>query len=148
MEYKLKAGVTLDILNKKELADVVSEELSAIGRGFRFRRVPYSGSGETVTLDGPESGFVWSIKLLSASTHLATTFAVYINEVALSGKISQADTLNATSGGDDTAVFRWSSNQFVVYGGESVIVRAFDDVDFIAGVFAVEEAPVGSEWKL
>ncbi|MFE3653349.1 hypothetical protein ACFXO2_37145 [Streptomyces sp. NPDC059152] len=141
MKWRIKAGAEIDVLTKDELNDVLSEQLDPWRGGVRYKRIPYSGT-LPVTVDAPESGYVWSVRLLSAVFDARSPLRVYT-------QTTDPSSLVGVERGDDVDhVMRWQYNQLVLFGTQPLIVAGSGVAEHATGLMYVAEVPVGQEWQL
>lgn len=141
MKFRIKAGAEVDFLTKDELSDVLGDHLAEIGAGVRYKRIPYAGP-LPLTVAGPESGFVWSVKLVSATFNVADKCKAYVDQV-------EDSSLVGYDAASDTAhVLRWGSDQLILFGTQPLIVAGTGTATSATGLMYVEQVPVGAEWKL
>lgn len=71
----------VDLLTAKEMREAMGHQFSMFTRDF-YRGVDYLGfagvaNASTVTIGGPDSGYIWSVKLVSAQLSVAGTLSLY-----------------------------------------------------------------------
>ncbi|QHC22290.1 hypothetical protein [Streptomyces sp. GS7] len=141
MKFRIKAGAEVDFLTKDELNQVLTDQLGPWRGGVRYKRIPYSGT-LPVTVDAPESGFVWSVKLLSVVFDARSPLRVYT-------QTTDPSSLVGVERGDDVDhVMRWQDNQLTLFGTQPLIVAGSGVAERASGLMYVAEVPVGREWQL
>ncbi|MFE3776033.1 hypothetical protein [Streptomyces sp. NPDC059122] len=141
MKFRIKAGAEVDFLTKDELNQVLTDQLGPWRGGVRYKRIPYSGT-LPMTVDAPESGFVWSVKLISAAFDARSTLRVFTQTPDPSSLVGHERT-------EDTQhVARWTDNQLILFGTQPLIVAGSGEAAHVAGLMYVAEVPVGREWQL
>jgi hypothetical protein len=124
MRQEIRAGGALDILTKSELDLSMGHHFDAairdLLRGVDF--VSFSGQGNgTGTFTIPynaESGYTWSVKLVSAQLSAAGELSIY---PASSNTVAPLKTVAAVANGTlFEAVATWGSNQAVLKDGRQI----------------------------
>lgn len=141
MKFRIKAGAEVDFLTKDELNQVLDNQLGPWRGGVRYKRIPYSGMLPAI-VDAPESGFVWSVKLISAVFDERSALRVYTQTTDPSSLVGVERGMEADH------VMRWQDNQLVLFGTQSLIVAGSGEAERVAGLMYVAEVPVGREWQL
>ncbi|MER5542478.1 hypothetical protein [Streptomyces sp. NPDC002589] len=141
MKFRIKAGAEVDFLTKDELNQVLTDQLGPWKGELRYKRIPYAGE-LPVTVDAPESGFVWSVKLISAAFDARSTLSVF----AQTGERSSLVGIQREEETDH--VIRWQDNQLILFGTQPLIVAGSGEAQRAAGLLYIAEVPVGREWQL
>jgi hypothetical protein len=106
----------IDMLTDKELRESLGHHFSAEIREW-YRGVDYLGfagvgNSNTVTVAGPDSGYCWSLKLVSAQLAVAGELSVYPGDsVAVAPFGNTASAVNGTA---NEAVLTFTSNVVVL----------------------------------
>ncbi|MFK0295129.1 hypothetical protein ACIQU6_32305 [Streptomyces sp. NPDC090442] len=141
MKFKIKAGAEVDFLTQDELSQVLTDQLGPWRSGIRYKRIPYSGP-LPATVGAPESGYVWSVRLLSATFDEHSPLRVFTQSL-------ETSSLVGIERGDETEhVMRWQDNQVILFGTQPLIVAGSGEARHVTGLMTVAEVPVGREWQL
>ena len=110
----------LDVLTRVELEESLHKGFEAAERarvrGIDYMEVNGNGNGATtVTIPGPDSGYSWSVKIISVVISAGATVSAYLGENTLSAPIGQA-VLTAAG----AAIFTYTSNIVIVRDTRSV----------------------------
>ena len=148
MKFKLQAGMELDLLTRKEVADELKAWQAELVRGITFRTVDLRTDtvAGVFTMDtAPAAGMVWSLTRVAVAGNaivLGTdAFAVYYDEVAFSRVIATGITRQK----------EWNPGAVVIGGPRKLIVSgpttgvAGTDV---FGSLSVIEVPLQLAWQL
>ncbi|MGA5128792.1 hypothetical protein ACPCTO_03195 [Streptomyces olivoreticuli] len=141
MKFRIKAGAEVDFLTKDELDSVLKDRLAEVGSGVRYKRIPYAGT-LPVAVAAPESGFVWSVKLLSATFNTADKCKAYVDQ------LEDSSLVGYDAASDTAHVLRWGSDQLILFGTQPLVVSGTGAAASATGLMYVEQVPVGAEWKL
>ncbi|MEU7164338.1 hypothetical protein AB0A70_06785 [Streptomyces morookaense] len=142
MKFRIKAGAEVDFLTKDELDSVLKDRLDEIGSGVRYKRIPYAGTSLPISIAAPESGFLWSVKLLSVTFNTADKCKVYVDQ------LEDSSLVGYDAASDTTHVISWGSNGLILFGTQTLIVSGVSTAASATGLLYVEQVPVGDEWKL
>lgn len=140
MRTRIQAGAEIDLLTGNELDGILQKHFQRL-RGVRYKHIPYSGA-VPVWIAAPESGYVWSVKLLSAVFDRNDAPRVYTGDHEDSALVGV---------GRDSAhehVLTWTGDQLIVFSTQPLIVNSFGSARHATGILMVEEVAVGDEWKL
>jgi hypothetical protein len=123
MRQELRAGGVLDLLTKSELDESMGHHFDSVIRswlrGEDYLSFVASGLGlQTINIPGPESGYTWSIKLLSINTNIAGQ----VVDVYAGSNTGLPPVGELTTSTSDNAVFTWSSNQLVIKDSAGITV--------------------------
>lgn len=140
MKTKLTAGAEVEFLTKQELSEVLTHHFKHISE-IRFRKIPYSGK-LPVRIGAPESGYMWSVRLLSTVLDFDDRVRVYAGEHEDSALVGLDNAVTTEH------VLTWNSNQCVAFGTQHLIVRGGGAAHRAQGLAIVEEVPLGREWRM
>jgi len=110
----------IDVLTRVELEESLHKSIEAAERS-RVRGIDYmeqNGNGDgvaTVQIPGPESGYAWSVKVISFVVSAPATVNVYISESTTTAPVGTA--ILAAAG---PAIFTFTSNIVVVRDGRVI----------------------------
>lgn len=113
---RLHAGLApIDVLTRIELEESLSKGFEqaerARVRGIDYMEVNTNGNNAaTLALNGPESGYAWSLKLISAVLSAAATLSVYLGEAPQATAPIGVVTLS----GAGAAIVTYTSNIIIV----------------------------------
>lgn len=104
----------LDVLTRLELEAELSKgaELAERARVRGIDYMEFNGNGQgaaTVSIQGPESGYAWSLKIVSAVVSQACTFLLYMGDNTITAPIGKVQTSGA-----DVAIVTFTSNIAIV----------------------------------
>lgn len=164
-EVQLKAGAKLDMLNKRELKEVIDaasrDWFNQVSRGDRYRRFSASGlidtgsllidgtTAENQTL-GPAEGFVWAVQRIavfgltdvSGTPAVAATEPVqlFVNDVGPSSLVHPA-----VEGYQDFGQY-----SLVLYPGDTLLVRGAEltSTGIVTITGQAREVPLPLAWRL
>lgn len=111
----------LDVLTRIELEESLSKGFEqaerARVRGIDYMEVNTNGSNaSTVALNGPESGYAWSLKLISAVLSAAATLSIYLGEAPQATAPIGVVTLSAAG----AAIVTYTSNIIIVRDARAI----------------------------
>jgi hypothetical protein len=146
----LRQGGALDLLTKSELDQSMGHHFDAAIRdylrGVDFLSFTGNGNGNMFTIpDAPESGYTWSVKLVSAQLSAAGQLSIYLgenNQVAPIGSIA-----SASNGTNNECIATWSANQVVIKDGR-VITLYCSAATILNWRISVEQVPTEMQGKL
>jgi hypothetical protein len=145
----IKAGGVLDTPSMAELRAEFDLRDRQRGRGIKMIRASSIGpspAASTLMLpSGPDAGYIWSLRLLSAQLASSGTLLAYITSSApATGATPQRAVYNGASA--ITQVTTFPSAACMLYPGEGIYLNAGQNISswFMAGW----EVPSEMEWKL
>lgn len=155
-EAKLQAGAKIDILNRKELKEVLDtatrDWFNQVARGDRFRRIAASAAIAGTALEiggpaardavlGPADGFVWAVQRL-ALVGLASTETVQLslNDAGASAVVHPAMGRYQSFGQFD----------LVLYPGDTLLIEGtgLTSTGIVTLTGQARELPVPLAWRL
>lgn len=155
MEVELRAGAKVDLLSQKELDHSLGRahdaEIRELARGVKFVRTTGTPQINQPSVLGPEVGYAWSLKLVSAVLSSSSVFNVYFGDQAtigtagniarnLIGRSSVAATLHLVS---------WSSSQMILFGGENITLDAETSNSLVNSyMITAHQVPAEMIWKI
>jgi hypothetical protein len=150
MRQQLTAGGYLDFLTKDELKESLGHSFDHAIRDL-YRGIDYlqyvgqgNGTGLLTLPYAPESGYSWSIKLLSAQLSAAGVLSVYPSS---SPNVAPIAVITAvTNGPNIEAVATFSSNSAVVK--DSAGITFFSASNILTYRIMVEQVPTEMQGKL
>lgn len=125
------AMAPIDVLTRSELSEELhkAEEgrIREFYRGVDYHEINGNGDGAAfVVVPGPESGYAWSVKIVSFTVGTASQQVyLYLGESNASSPIGTT-TASATANGNSyyAAVFVYTSNVVVLKDGRSLYIEA------------------------
>jgi len=150
-EVRIVGGHTFEAVTIHELSDLLTTRERDRARGVKWMEyaVPFSGfalqpaaaPASTLTA-GPEEGYVWSVKILSATLGSAGTLAVY--KASAAGQTSRLVGFNSAS--QTLQPMFWAANQcFLNHGQALYLVASTTLTNYYIGA---EEAIAEQAWKV
>ena len=135
----IQGGAKFEIPNRKEiredLAASLDEREQSRARGFKPIRIALPGPTPAVgTLysPGPESGYVWNLKLISVQLAAAGTALVYINSSApVGGAVPLRLIANLNTATTTSYVTTFSSSQILLMPDEGIYVNASQNLSAV-----------------
>jgi hypothetical protein len=150
VRQEIRSGY-LDVLTKSELQETMGHNFDAAIRDL-LRGVDYlqfsgvANDGNTFTIpNSSESGYTWSVKLISAQLSGAGTLSVYPASNITVAPI--ATVASVTNGGNIEAVAKWSSNQAVFKDGRQFTLYC-EAATILNYLLIVEQVPTEMQGKL
>lgn len=151
MRQAIRAGGELDLLTKTELQESMGHQFDAAIRDF-LRGVDYlqfsgvANGGNTFTIpNNAESGYTWSLKLISAQLSAAGQLSIYpasnTNVAPIASVVAQ------TNGANYEAIAKWSSNQAVFKDGRQFTLYC-ESATIQNYLIIVEQVPTEMQGKL
>lgn len=151
MEVEIIGGRKFEAITTRELNDLLTTRERDRARGVKwmeyavpfnsFALQPVSAPANTITI-GPEEGYVWSVKILSATLGTAGTLTVY--KASAAGQTSRLVAYNSTSQVPQVAY--WAANQcFLNHGQALYLVASTTLTNYYIGA---EEAIAEQAWKV
>lgn len=123
MRVKIAAGHEYDLVSSKELSEEMKELRHRFDemwrqevRGIKWMEQAFAlpSTPTSYTIEGPEQGFAWSVKIFSTVLTGADTMSIYKGE---SGKTIAPV---AVLGSNTTQVATWTSNTLILRPGEVI----------------------------
>ena len=116
----------VDMLTASELREELGHRFSTFIREW-YRGEDYlsffgTPNTTTVTIPGPDSGYVWSLKLAAAQLSAAGALSVYPGEVTTVAPLGIASSV--VNGGNNEAFITWTSNVVVLKDQRSLTLFA------------------------
>jgi hypothetical protein len=139
-----------DFLTQQELHDSLGHHFSAQVREW-YRGVDYlgfygAGPATLVTVPGPDSGYVWSIKLASAQLSAAGALSVYPGDAT---NVAPFGTATAIAQGTQfEAMFTWTSNVVVLKDQRNLTLWAGGTTTINSWRVLVKQVPAEMQAKL
>lgn len=122
MKFKLTGGAELDLLTKDELKETLQDYYDKLQPKITYRHIPLqilrNSGGEAVITNGPDAGFIWSIKLLAINTWGGAPANIYLY-------VSQYTRMNAlVEYATNTAVITqaFTGEQLVLHPGQRLLL--------------------------
>jgi len=150
MRQEIRSGY-LDVLTKSELQETMGHSVDGIVRDY-LRGVDYlqfsgvANGGNTFTIpNSSESGYTWSVKLISAQLSAAGELSIYPASSTNVAPIATVPTY--TNGTNYEAVAKWSSNQAVFKDGRQFTLYS-SAADILNYLLIVEQVPTEMQGKL
>jgi hypothetical protein len=151
MRQQVMPNGFLEIPSKQELSEAVGHHFSDFIRDF-YRGVDYieiqgnaSGSSTFTTVSIGDSGYAWSVRLISVQCSAAAQISVYPGENTNVAPIAtEATTLN---GSNNEAVF-WFSNESAVYKDQRVFTILASAGNILTYRIKAKQVPVEMQGKL
>jgi hypothetical protein len=149
----LQGGMRLEIPNREEIRHdvtaVMDQRERVRARGFKPIRVALPGpvpAGGTLYIPGPESGYIWNLKLVSVQLAANGTCLVYINSSApVGGAVPLRLIANMNTATTLNYVTTYSSSQVLLMPDEGIYLNASQN---LAAVFiAAAEVPAEMVFK-
>ena len=147
---QIKAGGFIDTPSMAELHDYFSTRDREKYRGVKHIRVSGLGASPAATAlmipNGPESGYIWSLRILSAQLATAGTLLAYITSSSpATGATPQRLVFNGSTSGT-SQVTTFPSAACMLYPGEGIYLSGSQNISawFLAGW----EVPAEMEGKL
>ena len=138
----------VDMLTSQELHDSLGHHFSAFvreaARGVDYLGFFASPNAGTVQVPGPDSGYVWSLKLVSAQLSAAGALSVYPGEnnaVAPYGA-----SLSTVNGANNEVVMTFTSNVVVIKDQRSLFLAS--GVNILSYRILVKQVPAEMQAKL
>jgi hypothetical protein len=130
MKQRLHAAMApIDVLTREELEASMTTQMNAMVRDI-YRGVGYhetNGSGDgaaTVIIPGPESGFAWSVKIVSALLTVSTdTLTVFLGDSTTTAPIASIVPVTGF-GGLFYAIGTFTSNTVVLKDARSITLAS------------------------
>ena len=142
-------GAVVDLPSMAELHAYFGERDRERARGIKMIRAsgigPFPAAGALLIPNGPESGYIWALRLLSAQLASSGTLLAYItSSTPAAGATPQRAVYNGASA--VTQVTTFPSAACMLYPGEGIYLSAGQNINawFLAGW----EVPAEMEWKL
>lgn len=135
----LQGGMHLEIPNRDEIrtdvASVMDERERSRARGFKPIRIalpgPTPGAG-TLYIPGPESGYVWNLKLISVQLAANGTCLVYINSSApVGGAVPLRLIASLNTATTASYVTTYSSSQILLMPDEGIYLNASQNLSAV-----------------
>ena len=150
-EVRIVGGHTFEAVTVRELSDLLITRERDRARGVKwmeyavpfgsFSLQPSAAPATTITV-GPEEGYVWSVKILSATLGSAGTLAVY--KASAAGQTSRLVGFNSAS--QTLQPVFWAANQCFLNHGQSLyLVASTTLTNYYLGA---EEAVAEQAWKV
>lgn len=144
MRTLIKGGAELDTITLAELDAFMSRRERDRARGVKWveEAQPLPAAPANTLSVGPAEGYVWSVKILSATLGTAGTLTVY--KASSTGQTSRLVAYNSTS--QLPQVCYWAANQcFLNHGQALYIVASTTLTNYYLGA---EEAIAEQSWKV
>lgn len=145
MKAKISAGAELDILSPHELKASLNDQTDKLTGGVNGKYFPYSGAcsaAAPLLITAPDAGFLWSLKLVSATFDVADSLVVYVKDGQASNMIGYDDPTKIRH------VYTWSSNAGIIIPTVNILVGPIGAAVKVTGMLVFEEVAVGDEWRL
>ena len=150
-EVEIIGGRKFEAVTIREMHDLLTTRERERARGVKWMEyaVPFSSfalqpsaaPANTITI-GPEEGYVWSVKILSATLGSAGTLTAY--KASAAGQTSRLVGFNSTS--QTAQVMYWAANQcFLNHGQALYLVASTTLTNYYLGA---EEAIAEQAWKV
>jgi hypothetical protein len=146
----IKAGGVIDTPSMAELHQYFGTRDRERGRGVKHIRISGLGAtpaaGTLMIPNGPESGYIWAVRLLSAQLATSGTVVAYITSSSpATGATPQRLVFNGSTS-STSQVTTFPAAACMLYSGESIYLSATQNIT--AFFFAAWEVPTEMEWKL
>lgn len=141
MKAKISAGAEIDFLTKDELKGELSSHADKLTGGVHGKYFSFSGK-LPLDIDAPDAGYLWSMKLVSATFDVADSLIVTVKDTQASNMIGYDDPVRTRH------VYTWSSNQGMLLPTVHVFVNGTGLAANVSGMLVYEEVVVGDEWRL
>ena len=149
----LQGGMRLEIPNREEIrhdvASVMDERERVRARGFKPIRIALPGpspAGQTLYVPGPESGYVWNLKLVSVQLATNGTCLVYITSSAPSTSAVPLRLIaNLNIATTSNYVTTYSSSQVLLMPDEGIYLNASQNLNAV--FLAAAEVPAEMVFK-
>jgi len=141
MKAKISAGAEIDFLTKNELKSELDSHADRLTGGVHGSYFPFSGK-LPFDIIAPDAGFLWSLKLLSATFDVADSLVITVKDTQPSNMIGYDDPTKTRH------VYTWSSNSGLLLSTVHVLVNGTGLATTVAGMLVYEEVAVGDEWRL
>jgi hypothetical protein len=140
---------SVDLLTNKELHDTMGHHLDHYllekYRGIDYMGLAGPGNGtNTITLPGPDMGYAWSYKLISAQLAGAGVLSAYPSDNTNVAPVGVATAV--VNGANTDAVIQFSTNAFVLKDGRNITLLATQVIQNWR--IMVEQVPVEMQGKL
>ena len=140
----------IDLLTDKELRESMGHQFSHMVRDF-YRGVDYlgfAGQGQgtsIVNVQGPASGYAWSLKLAAVQLSTSGALSVYPDERVNVAPLGTA--ISVANGGTNEAVITWTSN-VVVVKDQRIITFLSNAATILSWRLMVKQVPTEMQAKL
>lgn len=141
MKAKISAGAEIDFLTEKELKAGLDDHASKLTGGVHGNYFPFSGN-LPLDITAPDAGYLWSLKLVSATFNVADALIVTIKDSQPSNMIGFDDPVATRH------VYKWGSNSGLILPTVHILVNGTGLAASVAGMILYEEVCVGDEWRL
>ncbi len=151
--FTIQGGAKVEIPQRDEIRDdmrgAIAERDRQHARGFKPMRV--SGPGPSPAAStlyiayGPESGYLWNLKLISVQLASAGTVLAYITSGAPGAGSTPQRLIANMSTSNVNQVVTFSSSQVMLLPDESVYLSATQNIS--AWFLAAAEVPAEMAWK-
>lgn len=143
----IQGGARIEIPNREENRADITQVMDARerdrARGFKPIRVALPGptpAGGTLYIPGPESGYVWNLKLVSVQLATNGTALVYINSSApVGGAVPLRLIASMNTATTSAYVTTYSSSQVLLMPDEGIYVNATQNLNSV--FLAAAEVP-------
>lgn len=143
MEFTIKSGAKMDLLSPKEMKEYFDKKFEQYYARPLYMKIPWSSQNNNLPLTIAEvpAGFIWSVKLLSAVFTVSAQLFVYTDDD------TDSNLEDHDSAGTAHAL-RYTSNTFVINGGQVIIVESGGTATKASGLLRIKQVPVGYEHLL
>jgi hypothetical protein len=149
----IQGGVEVEIPNREEIRSDVTSVMDARernrARGFKPIRVALPGpvpAGGTLYIPGPESGYVWNLKLVSVQLASNGSCLVYINSSApVGGAVPLRLIANMNTATTSAYVATYSSSQVLLMPDAGIFLNATQNLNSV--FLAAAEVPAEMVFK-
>lgn len=155
-KFTLQAGAEVDLLNKQEVRDVLSDwdaEQAARGRGVKALR--FNGALGAITAGGiqtipfsPASGYVWSLRNVGAFGSASGNWRFFVVTDTSNVLNPSGAGIIGFQGSATAAAQQWGSGQAWLYEGEYLAISNAQAQASCGYSLVVLEAPAELAWKL
>jgi hypothetical protein len=150
---QIQGGAKLEIPNRKEIREELAASLDererSRARGFKPIRVALPGptpAGGTLYIPGPESGYIWNLKLVSVQLATNGSCLVYINSSApVGGAVPLRLIANMNTATTSAYVTTYSSSQVLLLPDEGIYLNATQNLNSV--FLAAAEVPAEMVFK-
>ncbi|MFD9893718.1 hypothetical protein ACFWY9_30600 [Amycolatopsis sp. NPDC059027] len=143
MKAKLVAGVELDMLSPAELRSELDRQLARNNHTVEPKYWAFSTPTLPALLTAPDPGFLWSMRLLSATFDVGDGMLVMVKEPSDTNIVGYSSTV------DTRHVYQWSSKSGLVLPTVGIyLASATGKASSARGTMIYEETTVGNLWRL
>lgn len=141
MKARISAGAEIDFLTREELGRELDSHAEKLSGGVVGKYFSFTGN-LPLLVTAPDAGFLWSVKLVSATFNVADSLIVTVKDTQASNMIGYDDPVKTRH------VFIWSSNSGLLLPGTAMLVNGAGTAASVSGMLVYEEVQVGNEWRL